>query len=226
MSTQVSDLYKKHHEVSEDIKSIQESIKDLAEELTKAKVENKGLQSEIILLVKQIASLEKIVNTLNLAQKLRDQKDDQDAKADVKSGPVVSIPPMPYATPKPVPAGSPPGTTYVTGTVAPGIAPRASTTVKGHGDANTPPSTPKTSGTVDSNNTSTGTPIDAKKDYIDNHSSDAKREPYWINDPAKGIMRNPKYVNPSDAKQKGKDVMTKPDDLKEDAGAGEQIPPF
>jgi peptidoglycan hydrolase CwlO-like protein len=80
MSTQVSDLYKKHHEVSDDIKSIQESIKDLAEELDKAKAENKGLQSEIILLVKQIASLEKIVNILNLAQKLKDQKDDQDAK--------------------------------------------------------------------------------------------------------------------------------------------------
>ena len=59
MSTQVSDLYKKHHEVSDNIKSIQESIKDLAEELDKAKAENKGLQSEIILLVKQIASLEK-----------------------------------------------------------------------------------------------------------------------------------------------------------------------
>jgi seryl-tRNA synthetase len=118
MSTQVSDLYKKHHEVSDDIKSIQESIKDLAEELDKAKAENKGLQSEIILLVKQIASLEKIVNILNLAQKLKDQKDDQDAKADVKSGPAVSVPPpMPYATPKPVPAG----TSYVTGTVAPGI---------------------------------------------------------------------------------------------------------
>ena len=196
MSTQVSDLYKKHHEVSDDIKSIQESIKDLAEELDKAKAENKGLQSEIILLVKQIASLEKIVNILNLAQKLKDQKDDQDAKADVKSGPAVSVPPpMPYATPKPVPAG----TSYVTGTVAPGIAPRANTTVKGHGDANTPPSIP-----------------DAKKD----------REPYWINDPAKGISKNPKYVNPSDATQKGKDVMAKPEDLKEDKGVGEQIPPF
>ena len=214
MSTQVSDLYKKHHEVSDNIKSIQESIKDLAEELDKAKAENKGLQSEIILLVKQIASLEKIVDTLNLAQKLRDQKAAADAKADppadIKSGPAVSIPPpMPYATPKPVPAGSTPGTSYATGTVAPGIAPRASTTVKGHGDANTPPSIP-----------------DAKKDYLDNHSSDEKREPYWINDPAKGIARNPKYVNPSDAKQKGKDVMTKPEDLKEDEGTGEQIPPF
>ena len=83
MSTQVSDLYKKHHEVSDNIKSIQESIKDLAEELDKAKAENKGLQSEIILLVKQIASLEKIVDMLNLAQKLKDQKDDQDTKADV-----------------------------------------------------------------------------------------------------------------------------------------------
>ena len=93
MSTQVSDLYKKHHEVSDNIKSIQESIKDLAEELDKAKAENKGLQSEIILLVKQIASLEKIVDMLNLAQKLKDQKDDQDTKADVKSGPAVSIPP-------------------------------------------------------------------------------------------------------------------------------------
>ena len=206
MSTQVSDLYKKHHEVSEDIKSIQESIKDLTEELDKAKAENKGLQSEIILLVKQIASLEKIVDTLNLAQKLKDQKDEQDAKADVKadvkSGPAVSIPPpMPYATPKPVPPGSPPGTSYATGTVAPGIAPRANTTVK-------------SAGSVDSNNTSTGTPADPKK------------EPYWINDSAKGIVRNPKYVNPSDAKQKGKDVMTKPEDLKEDEGVGEQIPPF
>jgi len=193
MSTQVSDLYKKHHEVSDNIKSIQESIKDLAEELNKAKAENKGLQSEIILLVKQIASLEKIVNILNLAQKLRDQKDADDAKADpsadVKSGPVVSIPPLPYATPKPV----------VTGTVA-----------KGHGDANTPPSSPKTSGTVDSN-TSIGT---------------QNREPYWINDSAKGITKNPKYINPNDAKQKGKDVMTKPEDLKEDEGVGEQIPPF
>jgi hypothetical protein len=193
MSTQVSDLYKKHHEVSDDIKSIQESIRDLAEELNKAKAENKGLQSEIILLVKQIASLEKIVNILNLAQKLRDQKDADDAKADpsadVKSGPVVSIPPLPYATPKPV----------VTGTVA-----------KGHGDANTPPSSPKTSGTVDSN-TSIGT---------------QNREPYWINDSAKGIIKNPKYINPNDAKQKGKDVMTKPEDLKEDEGVGEQIPPF
>jgi hypothetical protein len=193
MSTQVSDLYKKHHEVSDNIKSIQESIKDLAEELNKAKAENKGLQSEIILLVKQIASLEKIVNVLNLAQKLRDQKDAADAKADpsadVKSGPVVSIPPLPYATPKPV----------VTGTVA-----------KGHGDANTPPSSPKTSGTVDSN-TSIGT---------------QDREPYWINDSAKGIIKNPKYINPNDAKQKGKDVMTKPEDLKEDEGVGEQIPPF
>ena len=193
MSTQVSDLYKKHHEVSDNIKSIQESIKDLAEELNKAKAENKGLQSEIILLVKQIASLEKIVNILNLAQKLRDQKDADDAKADpsadVKSGPVVSIPPLPYATPKPV----------VTGTVA-----------KGHGDANTPPSSPKTSGTVDSN-TSIGT---------------QNREPYWINDSAKGIIKNPKYINPNDAKQKGKDVMTKPEDLKEDEGVGEQIPPF
>ena len=211
MSTQVSDLYKKHHEVSDNIKSIQESIKDLAEELNKAKAENKGLQSEIILLVKQIASLEKIVNILNLAQKLRDQKDADDAKADpsadVKSGPVVSIPPpMPYATPKPVP----PGTSYATGTVAPGIAPRASTTAKGHGDANTPPSSPKTSGTVDSN-TSIGT---------------QNREPYWINDSAKGITKNPKYINPNDAKQKGKDVMTKPEDLKEDEGVGEQIPPF
>ena len=206
MSTQVSDLYKKHHEVSDNIKSIQESIKDLAEELDKAKAENKGLQSEIILLVKQIASLEKIVDTLNLAQKLKDQKDEQDAKADVKadvkSGPAVSIPPpMPYATPKPVPPGSPPGTSYATGTVAPGIAPRANTTVK-------------SAGSVDSNNTSTGTPEDPKKD------------PYWINDSAKGIVRNPKYVNPSDAKQKGKDVMTKPEDLKEDEGVGEQIPPF
>ena len=206
MSTQVSDLYKKHHEVSDNIKSIQESIKDLAEELDKAKAENKGLQSEIILLVKQIASLEKIVDTLNLAQKLKDQKDEQDAKADVKadvkSGPAVSIPPpMPYATPKPVPPGSPPGTSYATGTVAPGIAPRANTTVK-------------SAGSVDSNNTSTGTPADPKK------------EPYWINDSAKGIVRNPKYVNPSDAKQKGKDVMTKPEDLKEDEGVGEQIPPF
>jgi hypothetical protein len=122
---------------------------------------------------------------------------------------------MPYATPKPVPAGSPPGTSYATGTVAPGIAPRANTTVKGHGDANTPPSIPKASGTVDSNNTSTGTP-----------GNSSNREPYWINDPVKGIMRNPKYVNPSDAKQKGKDVMTKPEDLKEDEGVGEQIPPF
>ena len=202
MSTQVSDLYKKHHEVSDNIKSIQESIKDLAEELDKAKAENKGLQSEIILLVKQIASLEKIVDMLNLAQKLKDQKDDQDTKADVKSGPAVSIPPpMPYATPKPVPPGSPPGTSYATGTVAPGIAPRANTTVK-------------SAGSVDSNNTSTGTPADTKK------------EPYWINDSAKGIVRNPKYVNPSDAKQKGKDVMTKPEDLKEDEGVVEQIPPF
>ena len=202
MSTQVSDLYKKHHEVSDNIKSIQESIKDLAEELDKAKAENKGLQSEIILLVKQIASLEKIVDMLNLAQKLKDQKDDQDTKADVKSGPAVSIPPpMPYATPKPVPPGSPPGTSYATGTVAPGIAPRANTTVK-------------SAGSVDSNNTSTVTPADPKK------------EPYWINDSAKGIVRNPKYVNPSDAKQKGKDVMTKPEDLKEDEGVGEQIPPF
>ena len=214
MSTQVSDLYKKHHEVSDDIKSIQESIKDLAEELDKAKAENKGLQSEIILLVKQIASLEKIVDTLNLAQKLRDQKAAADAKADppadIKSGPAVSIPPpMPYATPKPVPAGSPPGTSYATGTVSPGIAPRASTTVKGHGDVDTPPSIP-----------------DAKSDYVNNHSSDPKREPYWINDPAKGITKNPKYINPSDAKQKGKDVMTKPEDLKEDKGTGEQIPPF
>ena len=205
MSTQVSDLYKKHHEVSDNIKSIQESIKDLAEELDKAKAENKGLQSEIILLVKQIASLEKIVDTLNLAQKLKDQKDEQDAKADVKadvkSGPAVSIPPpMPYATPKPVPPGSPPGTSYATGTVAPGIAPRANTTVK-------------SAGSVDSNNTSTGTPADPIK------------EPYWINS-TKGIVRNPKYVNPSDAKQKGKDVMTKPEDLKEDEGVGEQIPPF
>ena len=214
MSTQVSDLYKKHHEVSDNIKSIQESIKDLAEELDKAKAENKGLQSEIILLVKQIASLEKIVDMLNLAQKLKDQKDDQDTKADVKSGPAVSIPPpMPYATPKPVPPGSPPGTSYATGTVAPGIAPRANTTVK-------------SAGSVDSNNTSTGTPADAKKDYLDNHSSDEKREPYWINDPAKGISKNPKYVNPNDARQKGKDVMTKPEDLKEDEGVGEQIPPF
>ena len=202
MSTQVSDLYKKHHEVSEDIKSIQESIKDLTEELDKAKTENKGLQSEIILLVKQIASLEKIVDTLNLAQKLKDQKDEQDAKANVKTGPAVSVPPpMPYATPKPVPPGSPPGTSYATGTVAPGIAPRANTTVK-------------SAGSVDSNNTSTGTPADPKK------------EPYWINDPAKGISKNPKYVNPNDAKQKGKDVMTKPEDLKEDEGVGEQIPPF
>jgi hypothetical protein len=202
MSTQVSDLYKKHHEVSEDIKSIQESIKDLTEELDKAKAENKGLQSEIILLVKQIASLEKIVDTLNLAQKLKDQKDEQDAKANVKTGPAVSVPPpMPYATPKPVPPGSPPGTSYATGTVAPGIAPRANTTVK-------------SAGSVDSNNTSTGTPADPKK------------EPYWINDSAKGIVRNPKYVNPGDAKQKGKDVMTKPEDLKEDEGVGEQIPPF
>jgi len=200
MSTQVSDLYKKHHEVSDNIKSIQESIKDLAKELDKAKAENKGLQSEIILLVKQIASLEKIVDTLNLAQKLRDQKDADDAKADppadVKSGPAVSVPPpMPYATPKPVPAG----TGYATGTVAPGIAPRASTTARGHGDANTPPSIPKTSVT---------------------------REPYWINDPGKGIIKNPKYINPSDATQKGKDVMAKPKDLKEDKGTGEQIPPF
>ena len=184
MSTQVSDLYKKHHEVSDNIKSIQESIKDLAEELDKAKAENKGLQSEIILLVKQIASLEKIVDMLNLAQKLKDQKDDQDTKADVK----------------PVPPGSPPGTSYATGTVAPGIAPRANTTVK-------------SAGSVDSNNTSTGTPADPIK------------EPYWINS-TKGIVRNPKYVNPSDAKQKGKDVMTKPEDLKEDEGVGEQIPPF
>ena len=42
-------------------------------------------QSEIILLVKQIASLEKIVDMLNLAQKLKDQKDDQDTKAEDKS---------------------------------------------------------------------------------------------------------------------------------------------
>jgi len=194
MSTQVSDLYKKHHEVSDDIKSIQESIKDLTGELDKAKAENKGLQSEIILLVKQIASLEKIVNTLNLAQKLRDQKDDQDAKADVKSGPVVSIPPMPYATPKPVIPGSIPGT--VTGTVA-----------KGHGDANTPPSIPKTSGTVDSNNTLTGNPVDAK------------REPYWINDSAKGIIKNPKYSHPYTNQKKG-------EDLTEDDGTGDQVPPF
>jgi hypothetical protein len=210
MSTQVSDLYKKHHEVSDNIKSIQESIKDLAEELDKAKAENKGLQSEIILLVKQIASLEKIVNILNLAQKLKDQKDDQDTKADVKSGPAVSVP-MPYATPKPVPAG----TSYATGTVAPGIAPRANTTVKGHGDANTPPSIPKTSGTTDSNNTSTGT-----------SRSSSRKAPYWINDPGKGIIKNPKYIDPSDATQKGKDVMSKPEDLKEDKGTGEQIPPF
>ena len=198
MSTQVSDLYKKHHEVSDDIKSIQESIKDLTGELDKAKAENKGLQSEIILLVKQIASLEKIVNTLNLAQKLRDQKDADDAKADpsagVKSGPVVSIPPMPYATPKPVIPGSIPGT--VTGTVA-----------KGHGDANTPPSIPKTSGTVDSNNTLTGNPVDAK------------REPYWINDSAKGIIKNPKYSHPYTNQKKG-------EDLTEDDGTGDQVPPF
>jgi hypothetical protein len=218
MSTQVSDLYKKHHEVSDNIKSIQESIKDLAEELDKAKAENKGLQSEIILLVKQIASLEKIVDTLNLAQKLRDQAQYvADAKADpsvdIKSGPAVSIPPpMPYATPKPVP----PGTSYATGTVAPGIAPRASTTAKGHGDANTPPSSPKTSGTVDSNNASTGTPAGV----------DPQREPYWINDSAKGIIKNPKYAHPNDAQKRGEDVMTKPKDLKEDKGTGEQIPPF
>ena len=198
MSTQVSDLYKKHHEVSDDIKSIQESIKDLTGELDKAKAENKGLQSEIILLVKQIASLEKIVNTLNLAQKLRDQKDADDAKADpsagVKSGPVVSIPPMPYATPKPVIPSSIPGT--VTGTVA-----------KGHGDADTPPSSPTTAGTVDSNNTLTGNPVDAK------------REPYWINDSAKGIIKNPKYSHPYTNQKKG-------EDLTEDDGTGDQVPPF
>lgn len=193
MSTQVSDLYKKHNEVSEDIKSIQESIKDLTGELDKAKAENKGLQSEIILLVKQIASLEKIVNTLNLAQKLKDQKDEQDAKADnatpaVKSGSVAPVPsPSPYATPKLAPPSSSPSTGAD----------------KGHGDVDTPPSSPKTAGAVDNN-----------------------KEPYWINDPAKGIMRNPKYVNPRDANQKGKDVTTKPDNLKEDDGAGEQIPPF
>jgi|APSaa5957512576_1039674.scaffolds.fasta_scaffold49210_2 hypothetical protein len=134
MSTQVSDLYKKHHEVSDNIKSIQESIKDLAEELIRAKAENKGLQSEIILLVKQIASLEKIVNTLNLAQKLQDQK-----AADVKS-----------STP-----------------VAPGIAPRASTTVKGHGDANTPLSIPP------------------------------KDNSAYVVDPKKGIVPNPNYKPPT-----------------------------
>jgi hypothetical protein len=188
MSTQVSDLYKKHHEVSDNIKSIQESIKDLTGGLDKAKAENKGLQSEIILLVKQIASLEKIVNILNLAQKLRDQKD-ADPSADVKSGPVVSIPPLPHATPKPV----------VTGTVA-----------TGHGDANTPPSSPKTSGTVDSN-ASIGTPAGVQQPQ--------DREPYWINDSAKGIIKNPKYNHPYTNQKKG-------EDLKEDDGTGDQVPPF
>ena len=179
MSTQVRDLYNKHHEVSEEIKSLNESIKNLTEGLDKAKSDNKSLQSEIILLVKQIAALEKIVGALHLAQKLKDQKDMAD-KAVVNKTPGTTTP----------------GGIYV----PPGIVPSPTSIVKGHGDANTPPSTP---------NTAPGQTMGA----------DSKGQPYWINDPSKGIVKNPNYIHPTDAQKKG-------EDLKKSKDTGDQVPPF
>ena len=168
MSTQVRDLYNKHHEVSEEIKSLKESIKDLTEGLDKAKTDNKGLQSEIILLVRQIAALEKIVGAVHLAQKLKDQKDMADKAVANKT-----------------PGTTTPGGIYV----PPGIVPSPTNIAKGHGDANTPPSTPN---------------------IIPGQSSmgaDSKGQPYWINDPTKGIVKNPNYIHPGnrDDKKNGDD---------------------
>lgn len=154
MSTQVRDLYNKHHEVSEDIKSLKDSIKILNEELDKAKSDNKSLQSEILLLVKQLASLEKIVNVLHLAQKLKDQKVIADKAA----------------------AGTPVGTTTAGGIYVPPGVSSPTNVAKGHGDANTPPSTP---------NTVPGQSMGV----------DTKGQPYWINDPVKGIVKNPDYIH-------------------------------
>ena len=154
MSTQVRDLYNKHHEVSEDIKSLKDSIKILNEELDKTKSDNKSLQSEILLLVKQLASLEKIVNVLHLAQKLKDQKVTADKAA----------------------VGTPVGTTTAGGIYVPPGVSSPTNVAKGHGDANTPPSTP---------NTVPGQSMGV----------DTKGQPYWINDPVKGIVKNPDYIH-------------------------------
>ena len=172
MSTQVRDLYNKHHEVSEDIKLLKNSIKILTGELDKTKSDNKSLQSEILLLVKQLASLEKIVNALHLAQKLKDQKVIADKAVVNKT----------------------PGTTTPGGIfVPPGIVPSPTNIAKGHGDANTPPSTPN----IISGQSSMG--------------ADSKGQPYWINDPSKGIIKNPDYVHPANRNDK-KDADNKPTD--------------
>lgn len=197
MSTQVRDLYNKHHEVSEEIKSLKESIKDLTEGLVKAKSDNKGLQSEIILLVKQIAALEKIVGALHLAQKLKDQK----------------------ATADKVVTGTPVGTTTAGGIyVPPGIVPSPTSIVKGHGDANTPPNTPpiaKTAGSTDS----TQPPHTG---HWTTKPKDKRNQPYWINDPSKGIVKNPNYINPT-----GKDDKNNSDNKTADQnGTTDQIPPI
>jgi len=166
MSTQVRDLYNKHHEVSEDIKLLKNSIKILNEELDKTKSDNKSLQSEILLLVKQLASLEKVVNVLHLAQKLKDQKNIADKAA----------------------AGTPVGTTTAGGIyVPPGIVPSPTNVAKGHGDANTPPSTPN----IISGQSSMG--------------ADSKGQPYWINDPVKGIVKNPNYIHSNTNDKKNDD---------------------
>jgi len=63
MSSQVSDLYKKYHDLIKELDDIKLEHKSLIDKIDKVKLENKDLQSEIILLVKQMASLEKLVHT-------------------------------------------------------------------------------------------------------------------------------------------------------------------
>jgi hypothetical protein len=63
MSSQVSDLYKKYNDLVDQFNDLKNVNKDILYQVDKVKLENKDLQSEIILLVKQMASLEKLVHT-------------------------------------------------------------------------------------------------------------------------------------------------------------------
>lgn len=69
MSSQVSDLYKKYNDMIDELKKLKEDHDSIIEKIDKVKLENKDLQSEIILLVKQVASLEKIVHTYHMNAK-------------------------------------------------------------------------------------------------------------------------------------------------------------
>lgn len=76
MSSQVSDLYKKYNDMIDELKKLKEDHDSIIEKIDKVKLENKDLQSEIILLVKQVASLEKIVHTYHMNAKNTPKTDD------------------------------------------------------------------------------------------------------------------------------------------------------